>query len=55
MGKIVIHWKDKDTPPMEIPDATYTGADSAIIKITKGDVQFWFNWSECWYIELSKN
>lgn len=34
MPTIIIHWKEKDIPPMEIENATYKGADSSIIKIT---------------------
>ena len=49
MATIVIHWKDKNLPPMEIKDAAYKGADSAIIKITSGGKEYWFNWSECWF------
>ena len=48
---VMIHWKDKDVPPMEIKDAFYKGADSSIIKISTGGKEYWFNWNECWYIE----
>ena len=51
MATIIIHWKEKDIPPMEIENATYKGADSSIIKITADDKEYWFNWSECWYLE----
>jgi hypothetical protein len=30
MATIVIHWKDKNLPPMEIKNAAYKGADSSI-------------------------
>jgi hypothetical protein len=53
MATIVIHWKDKDIPPMVIKDATYKGADSSIIKITSAENEYWFNWNECWFIETS--
>lgn len=52
MSSILIHWKERDIPPMIIPNATYKGADSSIIKISTPDKEYWFNWSECWYIEL---
>jgi hypothetical protein len=51
MATIMIHWKDKDIPPMEIKNANYKGADSSIIKISTGGKEYWFNWNECWYIE----
>jgi hypothetical protein len=51
MATIIIHWKDKDVPPMETKNATYKGADSSIIKITAGNKEYWFNWSECWFLE----
>ena len=47
----MIHWKDKDVPPMEIKNAIYKGADSSVIKISTGGKEYWFNWNECWYIE----
>ena len=47
----MIHWKDKDVPPMEIKNAMYKGADSSVIKISTGGKEYWFNWNECWYIE----
>jgi hypothetical protein len=50
-GKIIIHWQG-ESPPMEIPHATYKGADSQIIKISTGDKEYWFNWDLCWYIEM---
>lgn len=34
MATIIIHWKDKNHPPMEIKDAAYKGVESSIIKIT---------------------
>jgi len=51
MATIVIHWKDKTIPPMEIVNAAYKGADSSIIKITAGVKEYWFNWNECWFLE----
>jgi hypothetical protein len=51
MATIIIHWKDKDIPPMEIKNATYKGAESSIIRITSGNKEYWFNWSECWFLE----
>ena len=51
MATIMIHWKDKDVPPMEIKNAMYKGADSSVIKISTGGKEYWFNWNECWYIE----
>jgi hypothetical protein len=51
MATIMIHWKDKDVPPMEIKNAIYKGADSSVIKISTGGKEYWFNWNECWYIE----
>ncbi len=51
MATIVIHWKDKNVPPMEIANAAYKGADSSIIKITSAGREYWFNWSECWFLE----
>jgi hypothetical protein len=51
MATIVIHWKDKNMPPMEIENAAYKGADSSIIKIIAGGKEYWFNWSECWFLE----
>jgi len=33
---MVIHWKDKNIPNMEIKNATYKGGDSSIIKIHRG-------------------
>ena len=36
MATIMIHWKDKDVPPMEIKNAIYKGADSSVIKISTG-------------------
>ena len=38
MATIIIHWKDKTIPPMEIKDAAYKGADSSIIKITSAGI-----------------
>jgi len=37
MATMVIHWKDKDIPNMEIKDANYKGGDGSIIKISSGD------------------
>jgi hypothetical protein len=37
MTTMVIHWKDKDIPNMEIRNAVYKGGDSSIIKISSGD------------------
>ena len=51
MATIMIHWKDKVVPPMEIKNAIYKGADSSVIKISTGGKEYWFNWNECWYIE----
>jgi hypothetical protein len=51
MATIMIHWKDKEVPPMEIKNAIYKGADSSVIKISTGGKEYWFNWNECWYIE----
>jgi hypothetical protein len=51
MATIVIHWKDKNFLPMEIENAAYKGGDSSIIKITSGGKEYWFNWSECWFLE----
>jgi hypothetical protein len=51
MAKIIIHTKDKDLPPMVIPDADYKGADSSIIKIVANEKEYWFNWSEIWFVE----
>ena len=48
MATIMIHWKDKDIPPMEIKDALYRGAGSSIIKISTGGEESWFNWNERW-------
>ena len=42
MATIIIHWKEKDIPPMEIESATYKGADSSIIKITADNKEYWF-------------
>jgi hypothetical protein len=53
MATIVIHWKDKNIPPMEIENAAYKGADSSIIKITSGGKEYWFNWNECWFLETT--
>ena len=53
MATIVIHWKDKNLPPMEINDAAYKGADSSIIKITSNGNEYWFNWNECWFLETT--
>ena len=53
MATIVIHWKDKNLPPMEIKDAAYKGADSSIIKITSGRNEYWFNGNECWFLETT--
>lgn len=53
MATIVIHWKDKNQPPMEIKDAAYKGADSTIIKITSNGKEYWFNWNECWFLETT--
>ncbi|MFH2043660.1 MAG: hypothetical protein ABIK92_00765 [Pseudomonadota bacterium] len=56
MATIIVHWKDKSLPPMEIKDATYKGADSSnsfIIKITSARKEYWFNWSECWFLETA--
>jgi hypothetical protein len=47
MATMVIHWKDKNIPNMEIKNATYKGGDSSIIKISSGEKEFWFNWQEC--------
>ena len=47
MATILVHWKDKDIPPMEIKDATYKGADSSIIRISSSGKEYWFNWNEC--------
>ena len=55
MAKITIYWKDKEIPPMEIPNAAYKGADSSIVKITTEGKEYWFNWNECWYIEVDDN
>ena len=55
MGKILIHWKERDVPPMEIPNAVYKGADSSIIKISTNDREYWFNWDLCWYIEMESS
>jgi len=30
MATIMIHWKDKDVPPMEIKNANYTGMSAGI-------------------------
>lgn len=54
MAKIVIYWKDRQIPPMEIPNGVYKGADSSIIKISAEGKEYWFNWSECWYIEVDE-
>jgi hypothetical protein len=51
MATMVIHWKDKDIPNMEIRNAVYKGGDSSIIKISSGDKEYWFNWQECWLLE----
>ena len=51
MATILIHWKDKNLPAMEIKDAAYKGADSSIIKITSNGNEYWFNWNECWFLE----
>ena len=51
MATMVIHWKDKNIPNMEIKDATYKGGDSSIIKISSGNKEYWFNWQECWFLE----
>ena len=48
---MVIHWKDRDIPIMEIKNATCKGGDGSIIKISSGDKEFWFNWQECWFLE----
>jgi hypothetical protein len=53
MATIIIHWKDKTIPPMEIKDAAYKGADSSIIKITSAGNEYWFNWTECWFLETT--
>ena len=53
MATIVIHWKDKNLPPMEIQNAAYKGADSSVIKITSGGKEYWFNWNECWFLETT--
>jgi hypothetical protein len=51
MATMVIHWKDKDIPNMEIKNAVYKGGDGSIIKISSGDKEYWFNWQECWFLE----
>ena len=51
MTTMVIHWKDKDIPNMEIKNATYKGGDDSIMKISSGDKEYWFNWQECWFLE----
>ena len=51
MATIVIHWKEKNIPNMEIKNATYKGVDSSIVKISSGDSEYWFNWQECWFLE----
>jgi len=51
MATMVIHWKDKDIPNMEIKGAVYKGGDGSIIKISSGDKEYWFNWQECWFLE----
>ena len=51
MATMVIHWKDKDIPNMEVKNATYKGGDGSIIKISSGDKEYWFNWQECWFLE----
>jgi hypothetical protein len=53
LATIVIHWKDKNLPPMEIKNAAYKGADSSIIKITSNGNEYWFNWNECWFLETT--
>jgi len=53
MATIVIHWKDKEIPPMELKAAAYKGADSSIIKITSNGKDYWFNWGECWFLETT--
>jgi len=53
MATILIHWKDKNLPAMEIKDAAYKGADSSIIKITSNGNEYWFNWNECWFLETT--
>jgi hypothetical protein len=53
MATIVIHWKDKNAPPMEIKDAVYRGADSSIFKISSKGNEYWFNWNECWFLETT--
>jgi len=50
MATMIIHWKDKNIPSMEIKNATYRGGDSLIIKISSGDKEYWFNWQECWFL-----
>jgi hypothetical protein len=51
MATIIIHWKDKNLPAMEIKNAAYKGADSSVIKITSNGNEYWFNWNECWFLE----
>jgi len=53
MATIVLHWKDNNVPPMVIKDAVYKGADGSIIKITSNGNEYWFNWSECWFLETT--
>ena len=40
---------------MEIKNAIYKGADSSIIKITSNKKEYWFNWSDCWYLETDES
>jgi len=54
MATMVIHWKDRNIPNMEITSAVYKGGDSSIIKISSGDKEYWFNWQECWFLESIK-
>ena len=51
MATIVIHWKEKNIPNMEIKNATDKGVDSSMVKISSGDSEYWFNWQECWFLE----
>lgn len=55
MGTIIIHWKDKNLPVMEIKNAKYKGADSSIIRITASGKEYWFNWGECWFLETDEH
>jgi hypothetical protein len=36
---------------MEIKKANHKGAESSMIRKTSGNKEYWFHWSECWFLE----